>query len=118
MFQGRDYALYETLMQPYATRLARDLPPRSIGPDWVPYCPSGVELDPVRQTACDLDPVWPHRRFLSSLEWEILQRVDGAATADQITAAVAAGSTADREAVWDALWLLQVEGLLLFQRGQ
>lgn len=117
MFQGRDYALYETLLGPYATRLAADLPREAIEPTWAPYCPSGVARDPVRRVARDLDPLWPRQRSLPPLEWEALWRVDGAATIGQIAAALAAaGPPVALAEVTAAFWRLAVEGFVLFQR--
>jgi glycosyltransferase involved in cell wall biosynthesis len=116
MFEGRDYALYETLLGPYATRLAADLPPDAIQPDWVPYCPSGVALDPTRRVARDPDPVWPQQRSLTPLEWEILRQVDGNATVGQIAAALAAaGPPVEWPAPTAALWRLHVDGFVLFR---
>lgn len=115
MFCGRDYALYERLLGPYAKQLATDVPPAAIRPAWVPYAPSGVALDPVRRLAEDLDPIWPQRRSLSSAEWAVLRRVDGATTAGDIAAAVAAEvQTADWPLVTATLWQLFVEGFILF----
>src|SRR5205807_4638939 len=85
MFQGRDYALYETRMEPYATRLAEALSPEAIEPEWVPYRPSPIEQDPDRRLARGLDPVWPHQSFLSPVEWAVLQRIDGRTPVGRIT---------------------------------
>ncbi len=117
MFGGREYALYETLLGPYATRLAADLPHAAIRPAWVPYCPSGVALDPIRQVAEDRDPIWPQRRSLSPLGWETLRRVDGAADIIRIAAALAAdGLPVELPALTAVLWRLHVEGFVLFQQ--
>lgn len=117
MFRGRDYALYERLLGPYATRLATDVPPTAIRPTWVPYAPSSIALDPVRRVAEDLDPIWPQRRSLSPTEWAVLHRVDGVATASDIAAAVAAE---DHATEWTSVTMtlrqLFVEGFVLFNR--
>ena len=118
MFQGRDYALYETLLGPYATRLATDVPHSAIHLTWVPYYPSGVALDPLRRVAEDHDPVWPHRRFLDPVEWEILRRVDGVATVGHVIDGVTvAGVAVDPPVCSMALWRLAIEGFVLFQAG-
>ncbi len=119
MFGGRDYELYETLMEPYARRLATDLSPVEIAPDWVPYFPSAVRIDPVRLVAQDLDPVWPHWRFLRRVEWEVLRRVDGATSVAEITETAAADlPDVDPMVVAAVLWQLHVEGFLLFLRDR
>jgi hypothetical protein len=87
MFQGRDYRLYERLMEPYATRPAAGLEAGAIAPDWVPYFPSPVTLDHDRALAQDDDPIWPHRRFCRPDVWAVLCRVDGAASVGEIAAA-------------------------------
>lgn len=116
MFQGRDYALYETLMEPYASRRADDLTLDMIQPVWVPYCPSPLVFDPVRRLVHEQDPVWPQRRFLDQTEWDVLRRVDGTATILQITTALAAADPSIPLA--DTIRILRqfhVEGLVLFQ---
>lgn len=117
MFRGRDYALYERLLGPYATRLAKDVSAGALRPTWVPYAPSGLALDPIRRVAEDLDPIWSQRRSLSSTEWAVLRRVDGAATAGDIAAAVAAtDQSVEWRLVTATLWQLFVEGYVLFDR--
>ena len=115
MYQGRDYALYEYLMGPYATRLAGGLLPTAIPSTWAPYAPSGLELDPVRRIARDLDPIWPSQRWLAPLEWEALSRVDGARTIAQIAADIQEG---DVEGITVLLWQLHLEGLIMFRENQ
>ena len=110
MFAGRDYALYETLMAPYATRLADNLAPGDLNPGWRPYFPAPVTLDPLRFLAWDTDPIWPQRRFLAPLEWTVLQQIDG----ETAISALIAANTSDREAWLAALWRLHVEGFILF----
>ncbi|HSH79277.1 MAG TPA: hypothetical protein VLA19_12190, partial [Herpetosiphonaceae bacterium] len=116
MFQGRDYALYETLFAPYATRLAHTRSPAAIQRDWVPYAPADVILDPVRHIAYDGDAVWPHRRFLDPVEWEVLCRVDGIATVGHVVDGLTvAGAKVEVSMCIMALWRLAVEGFVLFQ---
>ena len=110
MFAGRDYALYETLMAPYAARLAGDRSPATLDPGWIPYCPAPVTIDPLRRLAWDTDPIWPHRRFLAPLEWAIFQQLDGETTIGALLADNASGQEGWRE----ALWRLHLEGFILF----
>jgi hypothetical protein len=118
MFQGRDYALYETLMESYATALATDLAPEAINPDWIPYFPTVIDLDPVRHLARAVDPVWPHHRFLPPKEWEIMCLVNGIRSIGEIVIALRREPAAlNFESVARALWLLRVEGFVLFRTG-
>jgi len=115
MFGGRDYELYETLMEPYAARIATNLSPLDIEGGWAPYCPSTVRMDLVRLIAQDLDPVWPHQRFLQPIEWEILQRVDSTRSVRQIIeTTVADVPNLHSTAIVQVLWRLHVEGFVLF----
>jgi hypothetical protein len=114
MFEGRDYALYETLMEPYATRLASQLTPASIDPSWIPYAPSGVDLDPIRRIARDLDPIWPHQRYLQPIEWELLRRIDGTTAVGAIVDSLVGHLADDDSPISEALWRLHVEGFVLF----
>lgn len=70
LFEGRDYGVYETLMEPYATRLAAHIRPEDLDLSSIPYFPSGVDLDATRHVIVDQDPVWPHHRFLTPEEWD------------------------------------------------
>jgi hypothetical protein len=116
MFQGLDYGLYETLIRPYATRVAHDSPTGASGSEWVPYAPSGIRLDPTRRVAEDLDPVWPHRRYLQAPEWEVLHRVDGVTPVGRMVDDIAAmRPTVGPMEVADALWHLHVEGFILYR---
>jgi hypothetical protein len=116
MFQGRDYELYETMMRPYATRLALDLEPDAIGPEWVPYFTSDVVVDSLRQLARDADPVWPHETYFLPSQWAVVARVDGSASVDEIADAVRAERPfTTRSEVITTLWCLHVEGFVLFQ---
>jgi hypothetical protein len=118
MFQGREYALYERLMHPYATRRARKVAPDAIAPDWVPYFGSAVSLDRAGRVVEDHDPVWPHRRRCSPAEWAVLQRVDGTATVENVTAAAAVDRTsAGQTSLAGVLWRLHVAGFILFRRA-
>ena len=111
MFAGRDYALYETLMAPYATRLAGDLSPGDLNPGWRPYFPAPVTLDPLRFLAWDTDPIWPHHRFFAPLDWTILQQIDG----ETAISALVADNASEQEARLAALWRLHSEGFILFR---
>ncbi|HZR39742.1 MAG TPA: glycosyltransferase family 4 protein [Ktedonobacteraceae bacterium] len=111
MFQGQEYELYETLMQPYATRLAQDVAPEAIKPEWVPYFPSAVKLDSVRLLASNEDPIWPHRQFLTPAEWGILCMVDGCCSVQEIATC---GTDADFTTCVTTLWRLYLEGFILF----
>jgi hypothetical protein len=116
MFQGRDYALYETLLGPYTTRLAVDHPTSTIQLTWVPYYSSHIILDPLRRVAEDHDPVWPHRRWLDPVEWEIMHRVDGLCTVGDIIAGMTVAVAGLEPAVCLlALGQLAVEGFVLFR---
>jgi hypothetical protein len=108
LFEGRDYALYETLVQPYATRLAAHVRPDTLDLSWIPYTPSGVDLDPIRHIARDLDPIWPHQRYLQPIEWEVLRRVDGEAAARDLVDGLM-GRHADGAPIITALWRWHVE---------
>ncbi|MGH2352850.1 MAG: glycosyltransferase, partial [Chloroflexota bacterium] len=117
LFQGRVYRFYERLMVPYATRRASALGASQPAPEWVPYFPSPVVLDPVRQVAEDHDPIWPHRRFCRPDVWAVLRQVDGVASVESIVTAVTAERPAvDRRAVGAILRELHVEGFILFKR--
>lgn len=117
MFQGRDYALYETLLGPYATGLASDLPPTAIRSSWVPYRSPDVALDPPRQAAIDADPIWPGLRYLSAEEWSVLRRVDGSSSVAELADSLAdSDRPVDRSTLIGILWQLFVEGYVLFGR--
>ncbi len=73
------------------------------------FPPGGAGLVPA---ANDRDPIWPQQHYLSPLEWEIVQHVDGTATLAQLAEAVAAADLTFTPAV---LWRLHVDGLLLFR---
>lgn len=92
------------------------LSPAAIHRDWVPYAPGDVILDPVRHIAYDGDVVWPHRRFLDPIEWEVLRRVDGIATVGRVVDGVTvAGAAVESSVCITALWRLTIEGFVLFQ---
>jgi hypothetical protein len=118
MFQGRDYRLYERLMQPFVSSEAARLAAGDIAAHWVPYYGSRVEFDDLRQLIEDRDPIWPHRRFCRSSTWAVVRRVDGAATAGEIAAVVAAESpqSAIASSVPATLRQLHIDGFLLFRR--
>lgn len=108
MFTGDTYALYETLMAPYATHLAQDLAPTAILPDWVPYFPNGLERDPIRQIARNPDPIWPHQRHRPTAEWEVFGQIDGEASVAAITRRESAAP--------GLLWRWYVDGFILFHK--
>jgi hypothetical protein len=113
MFRGSDYALYETLMRPYATRLSKDLRPEDIRSGWIPYYPSGVELDPIRCIVRDLDPIWPHQRRCDGREWKVCRHIDGVRSVTGIAHALRAARIDDEE-LQTFLLRLSVEGFVLF----
>jgi glycosyltransferase involved in cell wall biosynthesis len=116
MFQGRDYALYEMLMGPYATYQADTVSPSSIEPTWAPYALAELVLDPIRHRVWNRDPIWPHERDLQPLEWEVLQRIDGRNTVGAITHALGeSDQPQEPNAILRILWRLYVEGFILFQ---
>ncbi len=115
MFEGHDYGLYETLMQPYATRLAEEIPADALDPSSLPYFALGVDLDATRLLLTDQDPIWPHCRFLSREEWAVVQQVTGTASVQTITETwTRQSSSAEGAAVRTLLWRLHVEGFVLF----
>jgi glycosyltransferase involved in cell wall biosynthesis len=117
MFQGRDYALYETLFGLYATYLAAATPADAIRDAWIPYAAAGMRLDAVRQVVETDDPIWSQRRYLQPLEWGILTLVDEITPVGQIVGRLSAGyHTTDRD-VRAALWRLYVEGIILLNRA-
>jgi hypothetical protein len=67
-------------MQPYATLLAQDLDEDTLQPHFIPYFPSAMRLDLIRQFMADEDPIWPHHRWLTSAEWKIIRCIDGHCT--------------------------------------
>ncbi len=115
MFEGAHYALYETLMRPYATQLAADLQLNGIQLWWIPYYPADVQLDPIRHIARDHDPIWPHERHLDPREWEVCRRIDGASSVHGVTQALNSGSlSVDSSESTLILWHLFMEGFILF----
>jgi glycosyltransferase involved in cell wall biosynthesis len=112
VFQGRDYELYETLMQPYATRLAFE---DQLPANWltnVPYFPSQTRLNSIRLLIeCD-DPIWSHRLFLPIDKWEVVKSIDGYRTVEEI----AALSGYSLEICMAILWAMYIEGFVLFIR--
>jgi glycosyltransferase involved in cell wall biosynthesis len=115
MFQGRDYRLYEILFGPYATYHAASLSARAIHGSWVPYV-AGIQFDRVRRMIQDQDPIWPQRRFLPALAWDILQLVDGMTPVDQIIARLRTQHYTPRD-VRTGLWQLYVDGLIMLRAG-
>jgi glycosyltransferase involved in cell wall biosynthesis len=116
MFQGRDYRLYEILLGPYATYHAASLPARAIQGSWVPYTVAGMQFDRVRHLIMDQDPIWPQRRFLPALAWDILQVVDGVTPVDQIIARLSSQQYTPKD-VRTGLWHLYVDGIIMLKPG-
>lgn len=110
MFQGEEYELYEILMEPYSTYLAKKQEIDLIHSQRVPYFPSPVILDSTRLLMSNEDPIWPHRRFLKHEEWEVLKHVDGNRTLKDI--AEMAGT--DLSECTIILWVAYLEGVILF----
>ncbi|WP_199616398.1 glycosyltransferase family 4 protein [Paenibacillus alkalitolerans] len=113
MFQGREYELYEILMEPYSTYLAEKWEMDFIHPEQVPYFPSPVVLDSTRLLISNEDPIWAHRRFLLREEWEVLKYVDGSRTLKEI----AELSGNDLSVCITILWVTYVEGFILFTKA-
>jgi glycosyltransferase involved in cell wall biosynthesis len=111
MFQGEAYTLYETLMQPYATQLAQEMQPDEIEAQWVPYFPSTMKVDSLRQFLSDEDPIWPHRRFFTRPEWEVIRWIDGCHTVAAIAQESLGGNM---DICTTLLWKLYLEGFILF----
>jgi hypothetical protein len=115
MFQGRDYRIYERLMEPYATRLSSDLAQDQIRADWIPYWSSKPTLDPVRHRISDDDPVWPHSMFLRPVEWEVARSIDGQTPVGQLRdQAIAGGWAIDEPTIQAVFRYLYMEGYILF----
>lgn len=111
MFQGQQYELYETILGPYATRLAGDLPRSSLDPAWMPYVPSTLVLRD--GNIVDLDLVWPHERRSMPGEEEVLQCVDG----NRSLAQIAADLSLEIDPLMAALYGLYLDGFILFRRS-
>jgi hypothetical protein len=116
MFQGRDYQLYEILIEPYATYHAASIPARAISGSWVPYIVAGIELDALRQMVTDLDPIWPQRQFLPPVTWDILHVVDGVTSIDQLVTSLSAQRYSQAE-VRAGIWQLYVDGIIMLKRA-
>lgn len=97
-------------MRSYATRLAQELAPDALQPEWVPYFPSPVSLDHIRFLASDEDPVWPHRRFFAAAEWEMVRRIDG----DHTIGEIASKAAKELEECTGLFWKLHLKGFVLF----
>lgn len=112
MYQGRDYEIYEALLGPYASMAATDVEAADLRADSIPYPASPWHLDHTRRLLSDLDPVWPHRRFVPAGDWEIVARIDGRAT----VAEVASAARVDEAEVRRVTTHLHHEGFVLFRR--
>lgn len=113
MYQGRDYEIYETLLGPYASAAAADVQAPNLAVEIIPYPASPWHLDHVRRVISDLDPVWPHRRFVNAVDWEIVTRIDGRST----VADVASAARVDEAEVRRVTAHLHHEGFVLFRRN-
>lgn len=59
--------------------------------------------------------MWPHRRFARKVEWEALRRIDGVSSVARIIDTITGdGPDIDPAAITAALWLLHLEGFVLF----
>jgi glycosyltransferase involved in cell wall biosynthesis len=125
LFEGNAYMLYEQLLGPYATRLASSgRGPATIQPEWVPYIVTDVARDPIRRLVYGLDPIWPYARYLTPWEWAVFTNVDGHTAVHEMATRLQGeyrGEEAGAADVWAALaqvlWHLQVDGFILFDRG-
>jgi len=112
MFEGKQYELYEKLMQPYSTRLAEELQIHSLSENSIPYFTSSVRFDTTRLLVISEDPVWPSRRFLSQNEYSMLSLIDGKRTLSNILAMTGIELATCIISVWN----LYLDGFLLFRR--
>lgn len=110
MFQGKDYELYETHMAPYSTRLAEEWGMESVTSEHIPYFAASVTLDSDRLLILNEDPIWPHRRFLTQQEWDIVRHIDGIRTLEEI---VRQAGTEFSSCV-HVVWSLYLEGFVLY----
>jgi glycosyltransferase involved in cell wall biosynthesis len=118
MFQDAAYMLYEILMAPYATHVARFYFAAHPPPNAVPTRTSDLQFDPDQSTVHDPDPVWPHGRILGWVEWETLRQVDGVKDVTAIVNAV----TSENEHIYAplvhvALRWLYADGFLFLPLG-
>jgi hypothetical protein len=75
-----------------------------------------MQFDRVRHLVIDQDPIWPQRRFLPALTWDILQVVDGATPVDQIIAHLRTQQYTPKD-VRAGLWHLYVDGIIMLRSG-
>jgi len=111
LFEWDTYGLYEDMMQPYATRRARDLPLSSLAATLVPYASWAIEIS--GDVATNLDPVWQHTRRLSSMERDALLGVDGSKSMLQI----AEDLSLPLDVFTATLYSLYLDGLILFDQS-
>lgn len=111
MYQGGDYEIYEALLGPYASVDAADVEAADLRAETIPYAVSPWHLDHGRRLLSDLDPVWPHRRFVPAGDWEIVTRIDGRST----VADVANAARVDVAEVLRVTTHLHQEGFVLFR---
>jgi hypothetical protein len=62
------------------------------------------------------DPIWPQRRFLPALAWDILQVVHDVTLVDQIIARLSSQQYTPKD-VRTGLWQLYVDGIIMLKRG-
>lgn len=119
VYQGQHYALYETLLEPYVARLSRDLVIDDLDESWVPYVVSTLERDTVRRYIRNPDPIWPHHAYLDTLEWNVLDLIDGVRHIREIANLLPEESHATgRVPVKRALQRLYLEGFILFSQSE
>ncbi|HLK58962.1 MAG TPA: glycosyltransferase family 4 protein [Chthonomonadaceae bacterium] len=115
MFGGSSYALYELMMQSYATRLAAEWDWEACPADTIPYIASEVEWDSIRHMVRLRDPIWSPHLQLRLRTWEVMRKIDGVSSIHQISETlVNAGSVSCLNGVLVELWHLHVEGFVLF----
>jgi len=118
MFQGEDYALYEILMTPYASRQATALGWDEIALEWIPYPSPYLQWEPTRRMINDAHPIWPNRLFLDTMAWDLLMLVDGKRSVEQIVMELATPHAYDAHAIRQVLWRFYVEGVVSFAAAE
>lgn len=115
MFQGHDYALYEQLIGPYASKLAAELKPEHIALDWIPYRVVPVQTIPARRLVIGQDPIWPTHTYLDELEWAVFSLTEQRISVAEIIRQIAASNIeADSHAIVQRLCHLHLVGLIVF----
>lgn len=104
MFAGDDYDLYEELLGPYASVIARRTDVQVLAGDAYPYLVTPVRADPDRRLIVSADPIWPHHRYLDASSWEVFMACDGSRSTGEV-----AGDDPSRRA---DLWRFWIDGFL------